>query len=61
MSPRDHVLPCLPVRQGGLSVPKRLRYYLQRDRGALRAALRAFLRAVQQRLRLRTQPSGHPR
>ena len=35
----DHVFPRLPVRQWVLSVPKRLRYYLQRDKGALNAAL----------------------
>ena len=34
--------PLLPVRPWGLSVPKRLRYYLQRDKGALNAALRCF-------------------
>jgi len=33
-----------------LSVPKRVRYYLQRDKGALNAALRIFLRVVQQSL-----------
>jgi hypothetical protein len=44
----DHVFPRLPVRQRVLSVPKRLRYYLQRDKGALNAALRIFLRVVQQ-------------
>jgi hypothetical protein len=38
------------VRQWVLSVPKRLRYYLQRDKGALNAALRIFLRVVQQSL-----------
>jgi len=38
------------VRQWVLSVPKRLRYYLQRDEGALNAALRIFLRVVQQSL-----------
>jgi hypothetical protein len=27
----DHVFPHLPVRQWVLSVPKRLRYFLQRD------------------------------
>jgi len=43
----DHVFPRLPVRQWVLSVPKRLRYYLQRDKGALNAALRIFLRVVQ--------------
>ena len=36
------VFPCLPVRPWGLSVPKRLRHYLQRDKGALNAALRCF-------------------
>jgi len=38
------------VRQWVLSVPKRLRYYLQRDKGALNATLRIFLRVVQQSL-----------
>ena len=33
-----------------LSVPKRLRYYLQRDKGALNAALRIYLRVLQQSL-----------
>jgi len=46
----DHVFPRLPVRQWVLSVPKRLRYYLQRDKGALNAALRIFLRVAQQSL-----------
>lgn len=46
----DHVFPRLPVRQWVLSVPKRIRYYLQRDKGALNAALHIFLRAVQQSL-----------
>ncbi len=40
----------LPVRQWVLSVPKRLRYYLSRDKGALNAALLIFLRLVQQSL-----------
>jgi hypothetical protein len=46
----DYVFPHLPVRQWVLSVPKRVRYYLQRDKGALNAALRIFLRVVQQTL-----------
>jgi hypothetical protein len=46
----DHVFPRLPVRQWVQSVPKRLRYYLQRAKGALNAALRIFLRVVQQSL-----------
>ncbi|HEX5287107.1 MAG TPA: hypothetical protein VFW43_09360 [Polaromonas sp.] len=33
-----------PVRQWVLSVPKRLRYFLQRDGAALNTALRIFLR-----------------
>ena len=44
----DHVFPRLPVRQWVLSVPKRIRYYLQATKGALNAALRIFLRVVQQ-------------
>ena len=36
-----------PVRQWVLSVPKRLRYFLQRDGAALNTALRIFLRVVQ--------------
>ena len=48
--PADHVLPRLPVRQRVLSVPKRLRYFLQRDGAALNAALRIFLQVVQQSL-----------
>ena len=43
----DHVFPHLPVRQWVRAVPKRLCYYLQRDKGALDAALRIFLRVVQ--------------
>ena len=35
---------------GAAQVPKRLRYYLQRDKGALNATLRIFLRVVQQSL-----------
>jgi len=43
----DHVLPRVPVRQWVLSVPKRLRYYLQHDREALNSALRIFLDAIE--------------
>ena len=35
---------------GAAQVPKRLRDYLQRDKGALNAALRIFLRVVQHSL-----------
>jgi hypothetical protein len=38
------------VRQWVLSVPKRLRYFLQRDGVALNTALRIFLRVIQSSL-----------
>ena len=46
----DHVFPRLPVRQWVLSVPKRLRYFLQRDGAVLGMVLRIFLRAIAQTL-----------
>jgi hypothetical protein len=46
----DHVFPRLAVRQWVLSVPKRLRYFLQRDGAALNTALRIFLRVIQHSL-----------
>ena len=48
----DHVFPRLPTRQWVLSVPKRLRYFMQRDGAALNTALRVFLRIIQ-----RTEPA----
>ena len=33
--PVDQVFPLLPVRQWVLSVPKRLRYFLEREPGAV--------------------------
>ena len=39
----DHVFPRLPVRQWVLSVPKRLRYFMQRDGAVLNMVLRIFL------------------
>ena len=47
----DHVFPRLPVRQRVLSVPKRLRYYLQRDTALQGAVLRIMLRVVEGCLR----------
>ena len=38
----DHVFPRLLVRQWVLSVPKRLRYYMQRDGATLGMVLRIF-------------------
>ena len=46
----DHVFPRLPVRQWVLSVPKRLRYYMQRDGPVLNMVLRIFLRVIAQSL-----------
>ena len=46
----DHVMPHLPVRQWVLSVPKRLRYYLQNDAAVQTLALHIFLSAVEQSL-----------
>ena len=47
----DHVFPPLPVRQWVLSVPKRLRYFLEREPAAASAVLQFFLRAVEAHLR----------
>jgi hypothetical protein len=47
----DQVFPPLPVRQWVLSVPKRLRYFLQRDPEALGAVLQMLLRVIEARLR----------
>jgi hypothetical protein len=44
----DHVFPLLPVRQWVLSVPKRLRYFMQRDGATLNMVLRIFLRVIAQ-------------
>jgi hypothetical protein len=46
----DHVFPKLPVRQWVLSVPKRLRYFMQRDGAVLNMALRIFPRVIAQSL-----------
>lgn len=40
----DHVFPRLPVRRWVLPVPKRLRYFMQRDGAVLAMVLRIFLR-----------------
>lgn len=48
----DHVFPRLPVRQWVLSVPKRLRYFMQRDGPVLNMVLRIFLRVIVQSLQI---------
>jgi len=54
----DHVLPDLPLRQWVLAVPKRLRYFLERDAALQGAALRLFLGLVEQRLRAHSPGAG---
>ena len=49
--PVDHVFPPLPVRQWVLAVPKRLRYFLQRDAALQGTVLRIFLSEVERCLR----------
>jgi Transposase zinc-binding domain len=46
----EHVFPVQPVRQWVLSVPKRLRYFMQRDATALNCVLRLLLRAIRSAL-----------
>jgi hypothetical protein len=46
----DHVFPRLPVRQWVLSVPKRLRYFMQQGGAVLNMVLRIFLRVIAQSL-----------
>ena len=47
----DHVLPPLPLRQWVLSVPKRLRYFLQDDTLLQGVVVRILLRAIERGLR----------
>ena len=46
----DHVFPPLPVRQWVLSVPKRLRWYLEREPRAVSAVLHILLRVIEAHL-----------
>ena len=54
----DHVFPRLPVRQWVLSVPKRLRYFMQRDGAVLNMVLRIFLRVIAQSLQSHSTGAG---
>ena len=47
----DHVIPPLPVRQWVLSVPKRLRWYLEREPRVISAVLHILLRVIEAQLR----------
>jgi len=53
----DHVFPPLPVRRWVLSVPKRLRYFLEREPRAVSAVLHIFLRIIEAHLR-KTSPGA---
>ena len=55
----DHVFPRLSVRQWVLSVPKRLRYFMQRDGAVLNMVLRIFLRVIAQSLQDHCAGSDH--
>jgi hypothetical protein len=57
----DHVFPPLPVRQRALSVPKRLRWYLEREPRALSAVLHIFLSVIEAHLRQGSGASAHAR
>ena len=46
----DHVFPPLPVRQWVLSLPKRLRYFLNSNPVAITAVLHILLRVIRQEL-----------
>ena len=56
----DQVFPPLPVRQWVLSVPKHLRYFLEREPAAAGAAPHILLRVVEAHLRKRS-PRASPR
>ena len=56
----DHVIPPLPVRQWVLSVPKRLRWYLEREPRAISAVLHILLRVVEAYLRQGSEPARMP-
>jgi hypothetical protein len=57
----DHVFPPLPVRQWVLSVPKRLRWYLERDPRAISAVLHILLRDIEAHLRQGSGAGSHAR
>jgi hypothetical protein len=47
----DHVIPRVPMRQWVLTVPKRIRYFLQRNPKLFSGVLRVFMRALNTALR----------
>ena len=57
----DHVFPPLPIRQWVLSVPKRLRWYLERKPWAISAVLHILLRVIEAHLRRGSDAGAHAR
>ena len=57
----DNLIPPLPVRQWVLSVPKRLRWYLEREPQAVSAVLHILLRVVEGHLRRSSDASSQAR
>ena len=58
-APERPRIPRLPVRQWVLSVPKRLRYFMQRDGAVLSMVLRIFLRVIAQTLQTHSPGAAH--
>jgi len=54
----DHVLPDVPIRQGVLSLPYRLRYLLAWDHDLCRAVASVYVRAILGFLRRRAKDAG---
>jgi hypothetical protein len=57
----DHVFPPRPVRHWVLAVPKRLRWYLEREPQALSAVLHILLRVIEVHLCQASGASSHAR
>lgn len=57
----DHVFPRLPVRQWVLSVPKRLRWCLEREPRAVSTVLHIFLRVIEGHLCGASGATSHAR
>ena len=55
----DHVFPRLAVRQWVLSVPKRLRYFMQRDGPVLNMVLRMILRSIAKGMQAHSPGADH--
>jgi len=56
----DHVIPRVPMRQWVLTVPKRVRYFLQRNPKLFGGVLRVFMRALNTALRKHSPPPRFP-